>query len=69
MKERTIICSLCKQKRKVIDGKTLRKTRLNCGLSLRETARRIKISPAYLSDIENNKRIAPVKLIRFWRNI
>jgi len=39
-------------------GKTLKENRMNTGLSLREFAGRVEISPGYLSDLENEK-VAP----------
>jgi transcriptional regulator with XRE-family HTH domain len=39
-------------------GKILKENRMNAGLSLREFAGRINISPGYLSDLENEK-VAP----------
>ena len=39
-------------------GKILKEKRMNTGLSLRELAGRIGISPGYLSDLENEK-VAP----------
>ena len=39
-------------------GKILKENRMNSGLSLRELASRVDISPGYLSDLENEK-VAP----------
>lgn len=39
-------------------GKTLKEKRMETGLSLREFAGRVGISPGYLSDLENEK-VAP----------
>jgi PTS system nitrogen regulatory IIA component len=39
-------------------GKVLKENRMNAGLSLRELASRVDISPGYLSDLENEK-VAP----------
>ena len=36
-------------------GDTVRKTRLMLNISLRETARRLDISPSYLSSLENSR--------------
>ena len=43
-------------------GKSVRERRKQLGLSCRELARRIDISPVYLSYIENGKRPAPYGL-------
>jgi transcriptional regulator with XRE-family HTH domain len=40
-------------------GSEVRKLRLLLGMSLRHLARRVGISPVYLSDIENNRKPAP----------
>lgn len=40
-------------------GAEVRKLRLIAGMSLRHLARRVGISPVYLSDIENNRKPAP----------
>ncbi len=40
-------------------GAEVRKLRLLAGMSLRYLARRVGISPVYLSDIENNRKPAP----------
>jgi HTH-type transcriptional regulator, competence development regulator len=39
-------------------GKILKENRMNAGLTLREFAGKIEISPGYLSDLENEK-VAP----------
>ena len=39
-----------------LDGATLRKRRLRTGLTLRSLAQMVGITPAYLSDIELNRR-------------
>jgi len=36
-------------------GKILKENRLNAGIGLRELAGRVRISPGYLSDLENEK--------------
>ncbi len=40
-------------------GAEVRKLRILAGMSLRHLARRVGISPVYLSDIENNRKPAP----------
>lgn len=49
-------CRTCGQSWRVRDGGYLRILREESGLSLREVARRLKISAPYLSDIERNRR-------------
>jgi transcriptional regulator with XRE-family HTH domain len=44
-------------------GKTLKENRMNAGLSLREFAGRIDISPGYLSDVENEKVAPPSETV------
>ena len=48
----------------VSSGKTARKKRERANVSLREIARRMKISAPYLSDLELGKRNWSVKLAR-----
>ncbi|NQU59347.1 MAG: helix-turn-helix transcriptional regulator, partial [Rhodospirillales bacterium] len=40
-------------------GEYVRSLRLSNSIGQREMARRLKISPSYLNDIESNKRDAP----------
>lgn len=40
-------------------SETIRKARIKCKLGLRELARKIDISPSYLSEIENDMKPAP----------
>jgi PTS system nitrogen regulatory IIA component len=42
-------------------GKMLKEKRMNAGLSLRELAGRVDISPGYLSDLENEKVAPPTE--------
>lgn len=49
-------CSACGTPRAVIDGAWLRDRRMKAGLTLREMARRVGVSAAYLCDIEKNRR-------------
>jgi transcriptional regulator with XRE-family HTH domain len=44
-------------------GKTLKGKRMNVGLTLREFAGRIEISPGYLSDVENEKVAPPSEAV------
>ena len=67
MKIRNTICTRCNQLRKVIDGEELKAMRLVRGLSLREVARQVGISPAYLCDIEHNRRLSPRGLVNYWK--
>ena len=49
-------CRTCGQSRRVRNGGFLRSLREVAGLSLREVARRLGLSAAYLSDVERNQR-------------
>lgn len=55
-----IRCPKCKGKGYLPDqkplGDRLRKMRIRCRVSLREAARRMNISPIYLSHLERGKR-------------
>jgi transcriptional regulator with XRE-family HTH domain len=44
-------------------GRILKENRLNAGLTLREFAGRINISPGYLSDLENEKVAPPSETV------
>jgi transcriptional regulator with XRE-family HTH domain len=44
-------------------GETIRAARLRTKQSLREIARMLEITPSYLSDIENNRRIPAVPVL------
>lgn len=80
--ERTIRCSVCLSVRRVpcgyckgrgftewADGKSLRQRRLAVGLGLREMARRLKITAAYLCDVELNRRRATEKIRAYYENL
>lgn len=58
----TVPCARCGQPVTEFDGTSLRETRISLGLSLRELARRLCISPTYLSDIERGHRRCPAKI-------
>lgn len=45
-------------------GGRIRKLRLKVGISLRELARRVKVSAAHLSDVENDRRTPSDDLLR-----
>ena len=60
-------CPSCGAARESIDGRSLRAARSACGVSLRELARRIGLSAAYLSDVERNKRNVTRMLLGLYR--
>jgi transcriptional regulator with XRE-family HTH domain len=45
-------------------GDTIREARVRKDLSLRELARKLDVTPSYLSDIENNRRVPAEDLLR-----
>ncbi|HXG44989.1 MAG TPA: helix-turn-helix transcriptional regulator [Gemmatimonadales bacterium] len=45
-------------------GERVRRARLQADLSLRELARRLKITPSYLSDIEHDRRVPSEPVLR-----
>jgi DNA-binding XRE family transcriptional regulator len=49
-------CRLCGTPRTVVDGAWLRERRKKAGYSLRAFADRVGVSPAYICDIEHNRR-------------
>lgn len=67
-KTRIRICSACKTAVPVVDGYYLKELRKKAGISLREVARQLGFSPAYICDIENNRRNPPQVLIAFWKH-
>lgn len=54
--ERRVRCPHCGNWTTVVNGLWLREKRKRAGLSLREMARRLDLSAAYVSDIERNNR-------------
>ncbi len=50
------LCHLCGSPRAVVNPAWLRAKRERAGVSLREMAKRLKISPPYLSDVELGRR-------------
>jgi DNA-binding XRE family transcriptional regulator len=49
-------CPHCGAPKRVVNGEWLRQERKRAGLTLREMARRVGVSAAYLCDIEKNRR-------------
>lgn len=49
-------CAQCGHEYFAINGNWLRELRLAAGISLREMARRLHFSAAYICDIEHNRR-------------
>jgi transcriptional regulator with XRE-family HTH domain len=49
-------CHACGAPRSVVSGAWLRQQRLASGLTLREMARRLNFSAAYICDVEKNRR-------------
>jgi nitrogen PTS system EIIA component len=45
-------------------GETIRTSRLATGLSLRNMAKALKITPSYLSDIENDRRVPSEEVLQ-----
>ncbi len=45
-------------------GQMLRDTRVAKGLGLRELARRVNLTPSYVSDIENDRRVPAEDVLR-----
>lgn len=56
-------CSRCGAARRVVNPAWLRERRRRAGLSLREMARRLEFSPAYISDVETGKRHAVAHIV------
>lgn len=45
-------------------GETIREKRLQVDISLRELAKRLDITPSYLSDIENDRRVPAEEVLK-----
>ena len=60
-------CHCCKGSGEEIDnafvGEQLRINRINAGIGLRKMARRLKISPSFLSNLEKGKRTWTITLM------
>lgn len=50
-----------------IDGRSLRAAREVCNVSLRELARRIRLSATYLSQVERNQRSVTRKVLALYK--
>lgn len=65
-----MICPRCDGTGRVLDigvhAVLLQQARRDAGVSLREMARGLGISPSYLCDIEHGRRIASTQRIRAW---
>lgn len=60
-------CPTCGTARESIDGRSLRAAREVCKVSLRELARRIGLSAAYLSQVERNQRSVTRKVLALYK--
>jgi len=67
MKLINTICRSCKQLRQVVDGGELKKLRIEHKMSFRQLAKEVEFSASYLYDIENNRRLAPRRLVNYWK--
>ena len=56
-------CHACGKSRAVINGRWLRLEREMAGLTLREMARGLEFSAAYLCDVEHNRRHCSPKIL------
>jgi transcriptional regulator with XRE-family HTH domain len=59
-----MICPKCDGTGNIPDPGEMRRVRMSRGFLLREVARRMHISPAYLSDLERGKRDWNAKRLR-----
>jgi DNA-binding transcriptional regulator YiaG len=63
----TELCPKCGAPWRVFNGQSLRKAREKTSISLREMARRLNVSAAYLSDVERNRRrVTDAVLKGYW---
>lgn len=63
---KVVPCPKCggKGKLAIVNGEFLREHRQHQGISLREIARRMGLSAAYLSDVELGRRPATAKVVQ-----
>jgi transcriptional regulator with XRE-family HTH domain len=69
VKTRTIPCPTCGADRTFASGRALRRIRMSAGLTLRDLAESIDLSPQYLCDVESNRRPAPEKIVRAYARL
>lgn len=71
IRTKVIDCPCCdgSGERTVIDPRSLREVRKAAGLALREVARRTRLSPAHLSDVELGRRGATERVLRHYRKM
>ena len=65
---KTIVCHFCKHEREVYSGSELISFRKRAGLTLREAAKLLDCSVAYINDCENNRRDCSSAMTAFWKN-
>ena len=67
------VCPACRGTGKVLDakalGEALRKRREEAGLSLRDLARRLSISPTHASDVERGHRAPSAPVLEAWLRV
>jgi hypothetical protein len=68
-RQRLSVCGHCGAPEYVVSGDYLRALRLRAGLSLREAARRLDLSAAYVSDIERNSRTPATQMVAFYEGL
>lgn len=62
-------CSQCGTPRTVVNGLWLRERRKKAGYSLRDFAKRVGVSAAYICDIEHNRRHCLPKMRDAYENV
>lgn len=62
-------CGHCGMTRKTLNGAWLRWKRKRAGLGLRELSRRVKLSAAFLSDVERGNRHATIRVELAYQNL
>ncbi len=68
-KFRTEPCKCCGQDRQLVNGAWLREKRLHAGYKLREVARRLKITPSYICDVELDRRLCTDAIRAFYEKM
>jgi len=62
-------CSRCGQMNRVVSPEWLRWRREEAGLSGVDVARRVSVSPAFISDIERGLKPVPVNIAKFYESL
>lgn len=65
------LCPRCHGSGKVdiVNPHLMREARLAAGISLRTVAKRLKVTPPYISDVELGRRNVTAKILKFYEGL